>query len=170
MNELHSGSTATRTPLLGASLNEMLNIASGKPPERLPTTEQQATLYEELHPKYDSEDMRNKIEQNCRYNTIKPHLIDASADIPEPVPIISHYGSVIASEGNISAVVGAAKSKKTFLCTALVGALLRPNGTVGFGIAPSPKREKTRKNDVNLGFSLRRSWRGMRPLFLLASP
>lgn len=139
MNENHSGSTATRTPLLGVSLNEMLNIASGKPPEMPPANEQQATLYEELKPKYNSEEMRNKIEQNCRYNTIKPHLIDASANIPDPVPIISHYGSVIASEGNISAIVGAAKSKKTFLCTALVGALLRHSGSACFGIAPSPQ-------------------------------
>jgi hypothetical protein len=33
-------------------------------------------------------------------------------------------------------VVGAAKSKKTFLCTALIGAMLRPNGTAQFGITP----------------------------------
>ena len=139
MIESNSGSNTTRTPLLGASLNEMLNIVSGKPPTTSPQTEVEATLYEELKPKYDNKDMRERIEQNCRYNAIKPHLIDASANIPDPVPIISHYGSVIASEGNISAVVGAAKSKKTFLCTALVGALLRQSGTVGFGITPSPK-------------------------------
>ena len=139
MIESNSGSNTTRTPLLGASLNEMLNIVSGKPPATSPRTEVEATLYEELKPKYDNKDMRERIEQNCRYNAIKPHLIDASANIPDPVPIISHYGSVIASEGNISAVVGAAKSKKTFLCTALVGALLRQSGTAGFGITPSPK-------------------------------
>ena len=139
MNESNSGSNTTRTPLLGASLSEMLNIVSGKPPATSPRTEVEATLIEELKPKYDNKDMRERIEQNCRYNTIKPHLIDASANIPDPVPIISHYGSVIASEGNISAVVGAAKSKKTFLCTALVGALLRQSGTSCFGIAPSPK-------------------------------
>jgi hypothetical protein len=52
------------------------------------------------------------------------------------VPIIARYDSIIASEGNISAIVGAAKSKKTFLCTALVGAMLRPNGTSAFGITP----------------------------------
>jgi hypothetical protein len=41
---------------------------------------------------------------------------------------------MIASLGNISAVVGAAKSKKTFLCTALVGGLLAERGD--FGITP----------------------------------
>lgn len=133
------GENATRTPLLGASLKEMLEFTSGKASSNSPPHSPKSELYEELKPKYNSEDMRERIEQNCRYNTIKPHLIDASANIPEPVPIISHYGSIIASEGNISAIVGAAKSKKTFLCTALVGALLRPNNTIGFGITPSPE-------------------------------
>ena len=50
--------------------------------------------------------------------------------------IVAISNSIIASEGNISAVVGQAKSKKTFLCTALVGAMLRPNGTAQFGITP----------------------------------
>ena len=129
----------TRTPLLGASLKEMLDFTSGKAPTDSSAQLPQSELYEELKPKYNHEEVRERIEQNCRYNAIKPHLIDASADIPDPVPIISHYGSVIASEGNISAVVGAAKSKKTFLCTALIGALLRPQGTACFGIAPSPE-------------------------------
>ena len=131
--------STTRTPLLGASLKDMLEFTSGKPPADSSPQSPKSELYEELKPKYNSDEVRERIEQNCRYNAIKPHLIDASADIPEPVPIISHYGSVIASEGNISAIVGAAKSKKTFLCTALVGALLRSPGTACFGIAPSPK-------------------------------
>ena len=139
LNTNMGSENTTRTPVLGASLKEMLAFASGNAPVDSSPQSPKSELYEELKPKYNSDDMRESIEQNCRYNTIKPHLIDASADIPEPVPIISHYGSVIASEGNISAIVGAAKSKKTFLCTALVGALLRSPGTACFGIAPSPK-------------------------------
>jgi len=139
MNDNHNvgATTATRSPLLGASLNELLAYTSGDssvaPPEEDSVKRE---LYEELRPKYNSDEVRERIEQNCRYNAIKPHLIDASADIPEPVPILSRYDSVIASEGNISAVVGAAKSKKTFLCTALVGALLRREGDTAFGINP----------------------------------
>ena len=137
LNTNEGGTHATRTPLLGASLSDMLNMTSGEVPTSAPRSEVAQQLYDELKPKYDSDKMRDKIEQNCRYNTIKPHLLDASTSIPEPIPVISRYGSIIASEGNISAVVGAAKSKKTFLCTALVGALLRPNGTAAFGITPS---------------------------------
>ena len=137
INSNEGGSHATRTPLLGASLSDMLKMTSGEASTSAPPNEVTQQLYDELKPKYDSDKMREKIERNCRYNTIKPHLLDASTSIPEPIPVISRYGSIIASEGNISAVVGAAKSKKTFLCTALVGAMLRPSGTSAFGITPS---------------------------------
>ncbi len=134
LNELGS-ERATRTPLLGASLSEMLAYASGEV-ETPPTDAAKAEIYEAIKPRYKSDEIRESIERNCLLNTIKPHLIDASVVIPDPVPIISRYGSIIASEGNISAIVGAAKSKKTFLCTALIGAMLRPNGTAAFGITP----------------------------------
>ena len=137
LNNNESSTHATRTPLLGASLADMLKMTNGEAPTATSSSEVSNELFNELKPKYDSDKMREKIEQNCRYNTIKPHLIDASTSIPEPIPVISRYGSIIASEGNISAVVGAAKSKKTFLCTALVGAMLRPSGTAEFGITPS---------------------------------
>jgi hypothetical protein len=134
LNELGS-ERATRTPLLGASLSEMLAYASGEV-ETSPTDAAKSEIYEAVKPRYKSDEIRESIERNCLLNTIKPHLIDASVVIPDPVPIISRYGSIIASEGNISAIVGAAKSKKTFLCTALIGAMLRPNGTAAFGITP----------------------------------
>ena len=134
-NEL-GGEPTTRTPLLGASLKEMLVFTSADAVKPPPTDAVKRELYEELRPKYNHEEVKERIEQNCRFNSIKPHLIDASTAIAEPVPVISRYGSIIASEGNISAIVGQAKSKKTFLCTALVGAMLRPNGTSQFGVTP----------------------------------
>ena len=65
---------------------------------------------------------------------VSPHLVDLTKPAPIIKPIIEHRGMTIASLGNISAVVGAAKSKKTFLCTALVGGLLAEGGD--FGITP----------------------------------
>ena len=133
-NEL-GGERSTRTPLLGASLKEMIGYTSDSvnPP---PDNSVKSELFEQLRPKYNYEECKQRIEQNCRYKSIEPHLIDASTSIAEPIPIISRYGSTIASEGNISAIVGQAKSKKTFLCSALIGAMLRPNGTAQFGITP----------------------------------
>jgi hypothetical protein len=66
--------------------------------------------------------------------SLTPHLVDLSKPAPIIKPIIEQNGMMIASLGNISAVVGAAKSKKTFLCTALVGGLLADKGD--FGITP----------------------------------
>lgn len=65
---------------------------------------------------------------------VTPHLLDLTKPAPIIKPIIEQNGMMIASLGNISAVVGAAKSKKTFLCTALVGGLLAEKGD--FGITP----------------------------------
>ena len=65
---------------------------------------------------------------------LQPHLVDLTVPAPVIKPIIEQRGMMIASLGNISAVVGAAKSKKTFLCSALVGGLLAENGD--FGIEP----------------------------------
>lgn len=53
------------------------------------------------------------------------YAINLNEEYIEPTPVIEMDGVVIASEGNISAVVGEAKSKKTFLCTAIVGDLIR---------------------------------------------
>ena len=65
---------------------------------------------------------------------VTPHLLDLAKAPPIIKPIIEQNGMMIASLGNISAVVGAAKSKKTFLCTALVGGLLAERGE--YGITP----------------------------------
>ena len=138
-NTTQGSENTTRTPLLGASLSDLLCITRGEAPSQTSTNEGLQELCDELKPRYKSDEIREKIERNCQFSAIKPHLIDASVVIPDPVPVISRYGSIIASEGNISAVVGQAKSKKTFLCTALVGAMLRPDGTASFGI--TPKRE-----------------------------
>ena len=58
------------------------------------------------------------------YQKFELNLISATDELPPLVPIIKRKGVLMCSEGNISAVVGEAKSKKTFLCTALVGSML----------------------------------------------
>ena len=55
---------------------------------------------------------------------IEPYRIKANDDIPPLIPILKRRESLLCSEGNISAVVGEAKSKKTFFCTAMVGSML----------------------------------------------
>ena len=130
------GSTpAIPKSLCGPSLKSMLGYASGEVTE--PINDEDKAIFEALKPKYDFKDMASKIEHDVRLNSIKPYLVSVSEIIPDPIPLISRYGSIIASEGNISAIVGAAKSKKTFLCSALVGAMLRNDAKRPFGVEPS---------------------------------
>ena len=122
--------------VVGFSLNQLLDMSSGKVNRATLATEAERKMYDEVAPKYDAAKVSVTIEEMALFRSLEPHLVDIHRVIPEPVPVISRYGSVIASEGNISAIVGQAKSKKTFLCTALVGALLRNSQESILGITP----------------------------------
>ena len=124
------------TSKVGVNLNQLLDFATGKVDKSSLQTDDDRALYNELAPKYDAKQVCVTIEEQVLFRTLEPHLVELWHKIPDPIPIISRHGSIIASEGNISAVVGAAKSKKTFLCTALVGALLRKAEGEMLGITP----------------------------------
>lgn len=51
-------------------------------------------------------------------------IINLSERVPDPQPIIRLWGNLIASRGNVSAVVGLAKSRKTFLTCAVASGFL----------------------------------------------
>lgn len=122
-----------RRPLLAALMAEAENYPDPTPEE---IAEADRIIAEALAP-YEEESARLR-EQEYRKMELReyvaPHLIDLTKPAPVYRPIIEQNGAMIASLGNISAVVGAAKSKKTFLCTALVGGLLAERGE--FGITP----------------------------------
>lgn len=122
--------------VVGVNLNQLLDMSSGNVDRSTLKTDAERRLYDEVAPKYNSVQVRATIEEMALYRSLEPHLVDIHKVIPEPVPVLQRYGSVIASEGNISAIVGQAKSKKTFLCTALVGALLRKSHDSILGITP----------------------------------
>ena len=124
------------TSKFGCNLNQLLDFASGNIDRAALQNDEERRLYDELAPKYDPVQVSVTIEEQVLFRELEPHLVDIHRKIPDPIPVISRYGSIIASEGNISAVVGAAKSKKTFLCTALVGALLRRSEGSMLGITP----------------------------------
>ena len=82
-----------------------------------------------LQRKHQQEQHRKDLRQ-----MIEPYILRASDTLPDLKPVISHKGVIIGSEGNISAVVGEAKSKKTFFCTAVVGSLTDTYNNRKFGI------------------------------------
>ena len=64
------------------------------------------------------------LEFELRKERIDPYRIDITKPYIEAEPMIAIDGSCLCSAGNISAIVGEAKSKKTSLTTALVAVLL----------------------------------------------
>ena len=82
------------------------------------------------------EAIRKQERDEARQN-IEPFHITAHDNIPRLIPVVKRNDVIICSEGNISAVVGEAKSKKTFLCTAMVGSLLDNNQRQQFVIQPN---------------------------------
>ena len=73
----------------------------------------------------------NKPEKNAKID-ISTLIIDLSEQLPDPQPIVRLWGNLIASRGNISAVVGLAKSRKTFLTCAVASGYLSDSEFMGF--------------------------------------
>jgi hypothetical protein len=91
---------------------------------QLQRAEEQRIIKAELDRIY-REELRQKFEH---------YILSAYDSIPPVTPIVKRFDKVICSEGNISAVVGEAKSKKTFLCTAIVASLIDHLKRQMFGI------------------------------------
>ena len=73
----------------------------------------------------------SKPEQSAKID-ILALIIDLSERVPDPQPIVRIWGNLIASRGNISAVVGLAKSRKTFLTAAVASGFLSSSDFLGF--------------------------------------
>lgn len=73
----------------------------------------------------------SKSEQSAKID-ISTLVIDLSERVPDPHPIVRIWGNLIASRGNVSAVVGLAKSRKTFLTCAVASGFLSDSEFMGF--------------------------------------
>ena len=73
----------------------------------------------------------SKPEQSAKID-ISALIIDLSERVPDPQPIVRIRGNLIASRGNVSAVVGLAKSRKTFLTCAVASGFLSDSEFMGF--------------------------------------
>ena len=62
----------------------------------------------------------------------KKFEIRITDNIPPPVAVLRYNGEVVCSQGNISTVVGAPKSRKTFLCAAMAAGYISEKGFLGF--------------------------------------
>ena len=55
---------------------------------------------------------------------LQPYIVDMTKPLPDIEPLISIDGNPVCTRGNISAICGEAKSRKTFLTTALVASAM----------------------------------------------
>lgn len=55
---------------------------------------------------------------------LQPYIVDMTKALPDLEPLISIDGNPVCTRGNISAICGEAKSRKTFLTTALVASAM----------------------------------------------
>lgn len=75
-----------------------------------------------------------KLMREALLDRLSEYEISLSKHLDEPKPLVARSGAIIGSRGNLSAIVGEAKSKKSFLCTAIIGDMLalRAEPTNGF--------------------------------------
>ena len=64
------------------------------------------------------------MEYDMAKERVEPYIVDMSKQLPEVLPLVSINGSCLCSVGNISAVCGEAKSRKTFLTSGLVASAM----------------------------------------------
>ena len=72
----------------------------------------------------DIEKHLKAMEYDLAKERVEPYIVDMSKQLPEVLPLVSINGSCICSVGNISAVCGEAKSRKTFLTSGLVASAM----------------------------------------------
>ena len=65
-----------------------------------------------------------QMEYDMAKERVEPYIVDMSKPLPEVLPLVSINGSCICSVGNISAICGEAKSRKTFLTSGLVASAM----------------------------------------------
>ena len=73
---------------------------------------------------YSLEKAIKEFEYDLMEEKLQPYIVDMTKELPEQHPLISIDDCCVCSRGNISAICGEAKSKKTFLASALVASAM----------------------------------------------
>ena len=102
--------------MINASTNGLLNTGIVPSKQFNPPTPPQT-------PEAIAREVR-RLEYDLAEERVKPYVVDMTTELPEPKPLISINGSCVCSRGNISAICGEAKSRKTFLTSALVASAM----------------------------------------------
>ncbi len=122
-------------PLITPSLKAIRAELESAPSQPM-TPEEKERIRAQINRRTAADDLLDAeyalVEARERLREERRYVVDLSLDIPEPVPVVTLDGQTVCSRGNISAVVGEPKCKKTFFCSAMVGGLLSTSGYMGF--------------------------------------
>ena len=103
---------------------------------------------------------REWLDQQARMNDFRTYRVDITEELKPTASILSLEGVGFASEGNISAVVGEAKSKKTYLCSGIVAGKLNLQQQPVLGSDPRPENTvlwvDTEQSKTHVQFTARR--------------
>ena len=77
-----------------------------------------------LSPQCSVEQQAKMLEYELIEERLQPYIVDMTKPLPDIEPLISIDGNPVCTRGNISAICGEAKSRKTFLTTALVASAM----------------------------------------------
>jgi hypothetical protein len=69
-------------------------------------------------------DEAKALEADLKRERIQPYIVDVRRAMPDIEPLVAINGACVCSRGNISAICGEAKSRKTFLTSALVASAI----------------------------------------------
>ena len=131
--------TENKPKPLSFSINQLLNSFSegtpGQPaPQREPTSptigqsappsEHASTTIPKAPTAQDISRATRLLEMDLAKERVEPYIVDLSKHLPDIQPIIKINGCCVCSRGNISAICGEAKSRKTFLTSALVASAM----------------------------------------------
>ena len=64
------------------------------------------------------------MEYDAAMERVEPYIVDMTKELPEVKPLVSINSCCVCSVGNISAICGEAKSRKTFLTSGLVASAM----------------------------------------------
>ena len=72
----------------------------------------------------DIDKQLKRMEYDAAMERVEPFIVDMTKELPEVKPLVSINSSCVCSVGNISAICGEAKSRKTFLTSGLVASAM----------------------------------------------
>ncbi|MEE1167652.1 MAG: AAA family ATPase, partial [Alistipes sp.] len=109
---------------IGISISQLLNCFEASATQPTPQPQPSSSAESRMPSDHDLKRATRLLEIDLAKERVEPYIVDMSKQMPDIEPLISINGCCVCSRGNISAICGEAKSRKTFLTSALVASAM----------------------------------------------